>query len=131
MKYALDTNTLIYYFKGMGDVSTRLLAQLPTSIYIPAIVLYELETGLLKSESPQKRREQLQELLSVMEVLPFDDKVAEIAAQVRADLEKRGQPIGPLDVLIAGTALAYGCTLVTRNVGEFGRVQGLSVDNWF
>lgn len=131
MKYALDTNTLIYYFKGMGGVSTRLLGQLPTSIYIPAIVLYELETGLMKSDSPQKRRQQLQELLSVVEVLLFDDKVAEIAAQVRADLEKRGEPIGPLDVLIAGTALANGCTLVTRNVGEFGRVQGLSVENWF
>ncbi len=131
MKYALDTNTLIYYFKGMGNVSTRLLGQLPTSIYIPAIVLYELETGLLKSDSPQKRRQQLQELLSVVEVLPFDDKVAGIAAQVRADLEKRGEPIGPLDVLIAGTALANGCTLVTRNMGEFRRVQGLSVENWF
>lgn len=131
MKYALDTNTLIYYFKGMGDVSTYLLAQLPTSIYIPVIVLYELETGLLKSDSPQKRRQQLQELLSVVEALPFDEKVAQVAAQVRADLEKRGKPIGPLDVLIAGTALANGCTLVTRNLAEFERVQGLSVENWF
>ena len=59
MKYVLDTNTLIYFFKGQGNVPQRLLATPPTEIGIPAIVLFELEVGFAKSKSPQKRKAQL------------------------------------------------------------------------
>lgn len=131
MKYALDTNTLIYYFKGMGQVAEHLLAQVPSDICIPTIVLYELETGIAKSNSPQKRREQLRALLEVVELLPFDENSSHRTAQLRATLEQQGQMIGSLDMLIAGTALTAGCTLVTRNLKEFQRVPGLLVENWY
>ncbi|WP_019675114.1 type II toxin-antitoxin system VapC family toxin [Arsukibacterium perlucidum] len=131
MKYALDTNTLIYFFKGMGSVEQKLLAKIPGDILLPAVVLYELETGIAKSQAPAKRRDQLNELLKVIQVIPFDAKAVRIAADVRADLEQQGLMIGPLDNLIAASAKAAGAILVTRNVSEFSRIAGLNVENWF
>ena len=131
MKYALDTNTLIYFFKGMGKVDQKLLAKMPGEVLIPAVVLYELETGIAKSQAPAKRRDQLNELLKVIQVIPFDATSARIAADLRADLEQQGRMIGPLDNLIAASAIAAGAILVTRNVSEFSRIAGLAVENWF
>ncbi|MEO3864539.1 type II toxin-antitoxin system VapC family toxin [Rheinheimera fenheensis] len=131
MKYALDTNTLIYFFKGMGNVAPKLLAKAPGDILLPAVVLYELETGIAKSQAPAKRREQLNELLKVIQIIPFEAKAARIAADIRADLEHQGCMIGPLDNLIAASALASGAILVTRNTSEFCRISGLIVENWF
>jgi tRNA(fMet)-specific endonuclease VapC len=131
MKYALDTNTLIYFFKGMGQVAPKLLAQAPGDILLPAIVLYELETGIAKSQAPAKRRDQLNELLKVIQIIPFDAKAARIAADIRADLEQQGRMIGPLDNLIAASALVAGAILVTRNTSEFARISGLMLENWY
>ena len=131
MKYALDTNTLIYFFKGMGNVAPKLLAKAPGDILLPAVVLYELETGIAKSQAPAKRREQLNELLKVIQIIPFEAKAARIAADIRADLEQQGCMLGPLDNLIAASALASGAILVTRNTSEFCRISGLIVENWF
>ena len=128
---ALDTNTLIYYFKGLGEVATRLHATPPAEVAVPCVVLHELEVGLLKSDNPDKRRQQLYTLLNVVTLLPLGRGEARSAAQVRVQLERMGQPIGPLDALIAGTALHHGATLVTRNVREFARVDGLKVENWY
>lgn len=128
--YVPDTNTLIYFFKGMGNVAERLLSVPPKEIGISAIVLFELELGIAKSSS-NKRRGQLGEMLASVSFLPFGEKEARSAASIRADLESKGTPIGPYDILIAGTALARQATLVTRNIGEFGRISGLSLENWF
>ncbi len=129
--YALDTNTLIYYFKGMGEVATRLLAAPPSEISVPVIVLYELETGIAKSNAPEKRRALINAFLSATTLLPFGPAEARQAAGIRADLEKAGTPIGPYDILIAATALAANATLVTRNINEFSRIPGLSLEDWF
>lgn len=131
MKYALDTNTLIYFFKGMGDIAPKLLAQAPGDILLPAVVLYELETGIAKSQAPEKRRAQLNALLKVIQVIPFDTKAARIAADVRAALKQQGCMIGPIDTLIAASAMAAGAILVTRNTNEFSRIAGLLVENWY
>jgi tRNA(fMet)-specific endonuclease VapC len=64
-------------------------------------------------------------------VLPFGDEEARVAARLRSSLERTGRPIGPLDTLIAGTALCHGATLVTRNVREFARIEGLAVEDWY
>jgi tRNA(fMet)-specific endonuclease VapC len=125
--FALDTNTLIYYFKGMGRVAARLSGCAPSEIGIPIVVVYELETGIAKSQRPRKRREQLDALLAATKLLPFD----RAAARQSASLESKGTPLGPLDCLIAGIALAQGATLVTRNSAEFGRVAGLRVADWY
>jgi tRNA(fMet)-specific endonuclease VapC len=131
MKYCLDTNTLIYYFKGLGNVSMRLLANSPADVAVSAIVLFELEVGIAKSASPRKRKAQLDDFLSLINVLPFGFEEAKQAAEIRVRLEKQGNPIGPYDILIAATALAKSSTLVTHNVKEFGRIQGLKLEDWF
>jgi tRNA(fMet)-specific endonuclease VapC len=129
--YVLDTNILIYFFKGLGDVARNLLSKSPKDIGVPAIVLYELEVGIKKSKSPQKRIRQLSDLMSVVNVLPFGKTEAKAAAQIRAQLEKKGTPIGPYDILIAGTALGNQATLVTHNLKEFNRIKNLNVIDWF
>lgn len=131
MMYALDTNTAIYFFKGMGRVAQRLFRQASDEVFLPAVVLHELEVGLARSNSPRRRRGQLQKLVEVLRVLPFDAAVAQTTATLRAQLEQQGTPIGPLDTLIAGTALHHGAVLVTHNQREFGRVEGLRVEDWF
>jgi len=129
--YLLDTNTLIYFFKGMGNVSSRLLETPPINIAIPTIVLFEIEAGIAKSISPEKRLLQLKNITDAVNIVSFGIKEARVAAILRAKLEKRGTPIGPYDVIIAGTALAQGAILVTHNYKEFRRVEGLQLEDWY
>jgi len=131
MKYVLDTNTLIYFFKGAGKVAANLLAKSPSEIAIPSIVLYELEVGIGKSQSPQKRMAQLQEFISLLHIIPFGHAEAKCAAGIRIKLEKRGMPVGPYDVLIAASALANHWTLITHNQREFFRIEGLKMEDWY
>ena len=129
--YALDTNTVIYFFKNVGHVAEHLFSLPPHEIALPSVVLYELEVGIAKSTAPEKRRAQLNELLTVVRVLPFSENEAAISAKVRATLEQAGTPIGPLDMMIAGTALANNAILVTHNTKEFSRINSLSLEDWF
>jgi tRNA(fMet)-specific endonuclease VapC len=129
--FVLDTNTVIYFFKGKGGVPERLLATSPSEVALPTVVLYELETGIAKSSQTTRRRGQLDALVAASRVLPFGLEEARAAAAIRAAMEVAGIPIGPLDNLIAGTAMAQGAVLVTRNTSEFGRIAGLVVENWY
>jgi tRNA(fMet)-specific endonuclease VapC len=128
--YILDTNTLIYFFKGTGGVAGNLLAVSPKDIGIPAVVLYELEYGIAKSSSPKKRTKQLEEFCALVEVLAFGNEEAKTSTTIRAALEKKGTPIGPYDVMIAGTALSKQGVLVTSNTKEFKRVPKLQIVDW-
>ncbi len=129
--FALDTNTLIYFFKGIGRVGEHLRNTPPREIGVPSVVLYELEVGVALSPQRENRRRALESLLQVIRVLPFDESAARAAATVRRALEQAGAPIGPLDTLIAGTAIAHSVLLVTHNAREFGRVRGLKMVDWF
>ena len=131
MKYVLDTNTLIYFFKGLGNVSDRLLSIPPAEIGIPAIVLYELEVGIGKSGTSKKRKTQLKEFISLVNIISFGYEEARCAANIRIKLERKGVPIGPYDILIAASALAERGTLVTHNLKEFERVEGLIIEDWY
>jgi tRNA(fMet)-specific endonuclease VapC len=129
--YVLDTNTLIYYFKGQGQVAQNMAAVPPQDIVISTIVLFELQVGIAKSTAPAKRTQQLQQLLGRVNLVPFDRDSALAAATIRAQLEQQGIPIGPIDVLIAGVAASLQATIVTHNVGEFSRVAGLPILDWY
>ena len=106
MKYVLDTNILINFFKGLGNVSDRLLSTSPSDIGLPAIVLFELEAGIRKSKTPKKRISQLNEFSSLVQIIPFGYEEAKCAAAIRVKQELKGLSIGPYDVLIAASALA-------------------------
>ena len=122
--FALDTNTLVYF-------AERLLATPPTQIAVPTIVLYELYFGIAKSTSPERRIDQLHEMMKLVTVLEFCANSAHETTIIRAALEARGSPIGLIDNLIAGTARANNAVLVTRNEREFSRVEGLRIENWY
>lgn len=129
--FVLDTNSIIYYFKGLGNVAKNILSISPENIGVPSIVVYELLVGIKKSNSPQKRLQQFNDFLSVVHVLPFGPGEAESAAQIRQQLEKMGTPIGPYDILIGATALTLQSTLVTHNLKEFKRIKNLDVIDWY
>lgn len=128
----LDSNTISYYFRGDPQVVPRLQALSPADVGVPSIVEYELRYRLLRlpQEVAAPRLIALAQLLRPLQLLPFNSECAVHAARIRAEMEAVGTPIGPHDTLIAATALSYQATLVTRNVREFSRVQGLQWLNW-
>lgn len=97
---------------------------------VSTITIYELTTGALKSGDPEKSCDLLDKFQRRMQLLDFDLYSAQEAARVRRDLEWKGTPIGPCDLLIAGIALSNGLTLITNNTREFERIEGLRVEKW-
>ncbi len=124
----LDTNVVIHYLKGDPAILARIASQ--SEMALPAVVVYELEYGTLRSKFPARRRQELEEGLRHIPHVPFDSAAALAAARIRVDLEKHGATIGPLDILIAGTAVSRGATLVTNNAAEFSRIPELRVIDW-
>jgi tRNA(fMet)-specific endonuclease VapC len=129
--FALDTDTVSFFLRGQGRVAERLSLSDPTSIGIPSVVLHELRYGMLRAGGGTRKREDLETFLDAISVLPFDARSADAAAAARLELDRMGQQIGPLDILIAGTALASGAILVTHNVREFGRIRNLRIEDWY
>lgn len=125
----LDANVLIHYLKGEPSIVERLRRGAAGELAVPCIAVYELEYGTIRSGGTW-RRKHLDAVLAGLIHVPFDSDAAMAAARIRFDLETRGASIGPLDLLIAGTALSRGATLVTNNVQEFSRVPGLHVVDW-
>lgn len=131
MKYLLDTNTCIRYINGTSQVVfDRLNAQAEGEVVVCAVVKAELFYGALHSQNPSKNLVNQHKFLALFVSLPFDDAAAEQYGRIRADLARSGTPIGGNDLMIAAIALAHNLTLVTHNLKEFGRVQGLKTEDW-
>lgn len=131
MKYLLDTNICVFIIRRKPvNVLTRFQTYPPDEIGISSITLAELRYGADKSLDPAKNHRALDSFLMPLAVLPFDSRAADMYGNVRADLERRGVPIGPLDTLIAAHALGLGLALVTNNTAEFVRVSSLTVEDW-
>lgn len=129
MRYLLDANAIIALLNDpAGSLARRIRALQPGDFGLPAIVIHELYYGAYKSQ----RREHNLALIDKLrfEVLPFDHEDGRHAGEIRAILALHGTPIGSYDILIAGQARARALTLITRNVREFERVDGLRVENW-
>lgn len=99
-------------------------------IAISAITVSELQYGVAKSQYPTKNQQRLDAFLRPFQIINYDEPVAHAYGTIRAQLERDGTPIGPLDTLIAAHALAHNLCLVTNNEKEFVRVKGLVVENW-
>ena len=131
MRYMLDTNICIYAIKHKPEqVFMRLQEHDPIDICISSVTYAELVHGVEKSKAIEKNRVALALLLANIEIMNFDSLAAESYGKIRADLEKAGTPIGPLDMMIAGHAMALGYTVVTNNTKGFERVKGLKLENW-
>lgn len=131
MRYMLDTNICIYSIKHKPEkVFLRLQQHEPAEICISSVTYAELVHGVEKSQAVEKNRLALALLLANIEILDFDAAAAESYGKIRADLEKKGTPIGPLDMMIAGHAMSLNYTVVTNNTKEFGRIKDLLLENW-
>jgi tRNA(fMet)-specific endonuclease VapC len=131
MKFMLDTDCCIYLIKRSRPALThRVLMHPPAELAISSITLGELAYGARRSQQAKRNRQRLSALVEEIQVLPFDAAAAQSFGEVRATLERKGTPIGPFDLLIAGHARSLGLVLVTNNVTEFRRVQGLKIENW-
>ena len=131
MRYMLDTNICIYYIKKKPPhVIEKVRRHMSDGICISAITLAELEHGVAKSAYSERNADELARFLPIFDLLPFDSEAATMYGLIRADLQRKGTPISPIDTLIAAHAKATGLTLVTNNIREFERVDGLILENW-
>jgi tRNA(fMet)-specific endonuclease VapC len=127
----LDTNICIYAIKHKPDtVIQKFLSHNPEELCISAITYAELMHGVEKSMAVERNRIAMSLFLSPITILGFDGPAAEEYGKIKAELEKNGTPIGPMDTLIAGHAKSSGLILVTNNTRAFKRVAGLSVEDW-
>ena len=129
--YFLDTNTCIYFLNGKYDfIRNKILATPPNEIQIPIIVKAELLLGAYKSKKRKENIEKVERFLEPFEIIPFIDLITYTYAEIRNDIEKKGEVIGPNDMLIASIVKFHEGILVTNNVREFKRIEGLKVENW-
>ena len=130
LKYLLDTNLCIRVLRDKPQGLRERFNAEASSLSISSIVLYELLFGAAKSARPAENRHAVEAFSARLEVLDFDVEAAAHAGEIRADLERRGTPIGGYDVLIAGHARSRGLVVVTGNLAEFRRVEGLRCEDW-
>jgi tRNA(fMet)-specific endonuclease VapC len=129
--YFLDTNICAFILNGKyPELNERYIEFDRRKIKIPSVVLFELYYGAEKSQKRERNLANIKTFISELEIVPFDNKAAEIAGKIRSDLDKSGQLIGGYDLMIAATALANNGFVVTNNTREFSRINGLSVEDW-
>ncbi|MDG4672890.1 type II toxin-antitoxin system VapC family toxin [Agrobacterium tumefaciens] len=127
----LDTNAVISLVARRSEpLLQRVETSEPGSLAVSSVVAHELYFGAYRSERVAYNLETLRLLFTDLAILDFDREDARVAGEIRAELKRRGTPIGPYDTLIAGQAKARGLTLVTNNTGEFSRIAGLRIEDW-
>lgn len=131
MKYLLDTNICIALIRQRPRaLLQRLISHQPGDVGISSITLAELVHGVEKSTQPEQNMSALEQFLLPLDLANFDQTAALAYGKVRAQLERSGQIIGSMDMLIAAHALSLNTVLVTNNIQEFQRVTGLIVEDW-
>jgi len=130
MFWLLDTNILIAASKAHPAVLAHLKQHTISELLLSSVVWAEIEFGIAKSTRTEHNRRVFNTIAQHLKMLPFSARAARHYGQIRTDLERAGTPIGPNDMLIAAEALAQGATLVSDNLREFSRVQGLRLENW-
>ena len=130
LRYMLDTNVCIRVLRDRPQNLRERFNSEADGLCISTIILTELLHGAAKSDRPALNRTKVEQFAARLEVLTFGPEAADHAADIRADLERKGTLIGGYDVLIAGHARSKGLVVVTGNLGEFSRVEGLRCEDW-
>ncbi|MBA2375388.1 MAG: type II toxin-antitoxin system VapC family toxin [Actinomycetota bacterium] len=131
MSRILDTNICIYLIRGRSPEALDRFEEFEVGeVGVSVVTVSELRYGVEKSARVEKNREALERFLLPLEIMDFDLDATSAYGRVRANLEKNGTPIGPLDTLIAAHAISLDATLATNNTREFERVQGLRIEDW-
>lgn len=130
-KWLLDTNAVIALVARRSEpLLRRVEASEPGALAISSIVAHELYFVAYRSQKVEFNLETLRLLFTDLEILDLDQEDARAAGEIRAELARRGTPIGPYDLLIAGQAMARGLPLVSNNTAEFQRIAGLRLEDW-
>ena len=128
-RYMLDTDTASFVIRGTDKRLNRRVVAHDGRLCMSAVTYHELLYGARMRES--KRLEAtVAALVEIVPVIEFSPDAADIAASIRATLDKGGRTIGVMDSLIAANAISAGCTLVTNNTAHFSRIDGLAIENW-
>ncbi len=130
IKYLLDTNIVIYTIKNRPPVVREKFKLYQGQMAVSTVTVGELIFGAERSAKPEQNQVDIDGMLARLDILHFDEKAAVHFGQIRAELYTAGTPIGPYDMMIAGHARSQGLILVTNNIKEFERVQGLRLENW-
>ena len=130
LRYMLDTNICIYVIKNRPEGLRERFNRLADQLCISAVTLSEIIYGAEKSARQIENIKVVEQFAARLDVLPFGERAATHYGQIRADLERAGHPIGLHDMMIGGHARSEGLTLVSNNLREFQRIEGLRVDNW-
>ena len=131
MKYLIDTNICIYIMNKRPPAVIKKFKRFELGeIGISTITVSELQYGVSKSNHRKKNADRLEEFLAPLEMLTYDQMAARVYGDIRFQLENLGQPIGPLDLLIAAHAISRDLVLITNNEREFKRIKRLKVENW-
>lgn len=129
-KYILDTNICIYTIKNRPSHVRDAFIIHQEQLCISTVTVMELIYGAEKSAVPEKNLAVIESFLARLTILDYDSPAAEHTGQLRAELQRQGQPIGSYDQMIAGHARSLGLIVVTNNQREFDRVPGLRIENW-
>jgi tRNA(fMet)-specific endonuclease VapC len=131
MSYLLDTNACIKYLNSTNNpIYNRLKLLTSDDIYLCDVVKFELYYGAYKGSKKDRNLSSLKIFFNEFVSLPFNGEAADICGRIRAELNKKGTPIGVYDIQIASIAIANNLVLVTHNVREFERVEGLQYEDW-
>lgn len=129
-RYLLDTNVCIAYKKRKPGIPERIEALSAGLVAMSVVTWGELMLGVEKSQQRERSLEILKRVREIIPVVGTDEVVGNHYGSIRGQLEMAGTPIGPNDLWIAAHARALGIPVVTNNTGEFGRVSGLTVEDW-
>ncbi len=131
MMFLIDTNICIYIMNDHPPQVIQKFREIGVgNICISSITVSELQYGACKSKHIKKNMKRLDEFLSPFEIISYDESASRYYGKIRSHLEKQGNVIGPLDMLIAAHALSENLTVITNNEKEFKRVNALKVENW-
>lgn len=127
----LDSDICIHFLNGKDpDLIKRFQAHSPTDLKVASVVQAELLFGVASSKKIRENGSKLTKFLEPYDIVPFDGRAASVYAQIRFELSKKGNLIGPNDLILAATVMANQGTLVTRNIGEFRRLESLNIETW-
>ncbi|MBN8649887.1 MAG: type II toxin-antitoxin system VapC family toxin [Cytophagales bacterium] len=128
-KFLLDTNICIYFLKGQYNLIQKLEKIGLENCFISEITIAELKFGAENSESKEKNRNTVDDFISRFTIIPIFNSL-DIYAKEKARLRKAGNPLDDFDLLIGATAISNELVLVTRNVTDFERLEGIKIENW-
>jgi tRNA(fMet)-specific endonuclease VapC len=128
-QYLLDTNICIYLFKGLFDLAEKIEAAGTSNFFVSEITIAELKFGAQNSDYPEKNAEKIVKLQQMFTVIPIFNSL-DVYAKKKTRLKKSGRILDDFDLLIGATAISNNLTLVTGNVSDFERLDGIDIENW-